>query len=233
MTNHDNENASSINTNIENNLYLLIKFGEKSHMQNLLDNGTLFMRRLKEYRKIEHDAIGDEFEGISYSCPLSSISMSVNGKPFPLNGPGFCTTDAHPKFNPFIYCMYALTTKHLLCQEGQYIDDKCFSFGNTAVIIHDIMKFYERLKDACMRNKFNIEAKTIEYVDQELHDDKMGSFRKFDYFKYQHEWRAIINNAKKCDDTMILELELGSLKDIAYIVPVQEINQVIKFDKFN
>ena len=120
---------------------------------------------------------------VSHSYQLSRISMSVNGKPFPLKGPGNCTIDTDPQFNPFIYCMYALTTKHLLCQEGQYIDDECFSFGDTAIIINDVMKFYERLKNACIQNKFNIEAKTIEYVDQELHDDKMGPFRKFDYFK--------------------------------------------------
>ena len=63
----------------------------------------------------------------------------------------------------------------------------------------------------------------VEYVNDE-HTEKLGYFKKFNRFSYQHEWRLVClegsGEARK--------IRIGSIRDISVILPSDEINKQIQ-----
>lgn len=209
--------------NTENGIYALIKIGEKSHMEDFINNGAIFLRRLKTYQNIEDQARADIYEGASEVFQPENVIVTVNdvrikdfAGPVSIEGRG----------NPLVYCMYSLNPKHLSCEKGCYLDERCYEFGDIAVIITDVMAFYERLKSVAVKSRFNLKCDLVEYVSWHCHSGEMGNFRKFDDLSYQHEWRAAFLS-DTVDETF--RLELGSLRDIAKIGNVSDLNRVIEF----
>lgn len=207
----------------QDGIYALIKIGEKHHMEDLIQNGALFLRRLKAYRNIECPVRADSYEGASDVFQPENVVLTVNETRIedfvgPLSVDG--------RINPLVYCMYALSPKHRSCVPGTYLDERCYEFGDTAVYIADVMAFYERLKRAATQLRFNLRSGLVEYVSCNGYSGEWGPFRKFDDLSYQHEWRAVFG-IKTTEETF--RLELGSLCDIAKIGSIQDLNRAIEF----
>ncbi|MCG3690628.1 hypothetical protein [Aliarcobacter butzleri] len=210
-----------------NNLYLLIKFGEQQYMQDLYENGTLFFRKVKKFRNDDNIQREDKNEGISHSLQLSRFAMYVNGKKFSLSDNGYVSIDHYPNIDFLSYSMYALTTEHFKVKDGIYIDTRNFEFGDTCVIIKDINEFYKRIQKYCNDTKIYAKAKPIEYVNPFKYDDKMDLFKKYNTHEHQSEWRILLHDPNNEHDCF--KIKLGSLKDIADIMPSKKINEAIKF----
>lgn len=44
--------------------YLLFKFGDKEHMEALINSGELYLQTLGHYSDLEHRERGDKYEGV-------------------------------------------------------------------------------------------------------------------------------------------------------------------------
>jgi hypothetical protein len=213
--------------NTANGIYALIKFGDESHMEELINDGIIFLRRLKAYSCIEDPARADIYEGSAMAIQPKNAVFTVNGRRIK-DFAGPLSIDGGK--NPLVYCMYALSPNHLACEKGQYIDKRCLDFGSTAVLIVDVMAFYEKLKQAVMQavmqHRFNLRCDLVEYVSWKDYSGAMGPFKKFDDHSHQNEWRAVFTSSIT-DETF--QLKLGSLRDIAKIGKAKELNRGIEF----
>lgn len=63
------------------NLFGLIKFGQKSHMLQLYEDGVLHMNHLSEFLKIEDNLLrGDKYESLSEIKVINDIKIFLNQK---------------------------------------------------------------------------------------------------------------------------------------------------------
>lgn len=201
-----------------------MKIGSKENMEELLNDGSIFLQRWRNYQKIEQVERGDKNEGLSHSFQPENITLKINGKniediigPIRLDDGGI---------NPFIYCMYGFNSTHASCKQGQLVDSRCESFGDTAVIIKDGIQFFERLKKACENVVNSFEGKLIQYVDFETYHGEMGCFKKYkDYFSHQHEFRIVFGDIVA---NKTFKIKIGTIQDIAELYPLGEINNIVK-----
>lgn len=203
---------------------MLIKFGEYRYLKPLMEDGVLYMQALRNYAEIEHDQIGDPNEGLSYSL-TENVKVEVDGVELPeIVGPvRVVDTTA---YNPLIYCMYSLAPENVK-PNGNTIDPRCCGFGDYAVIMKDDSEFYTRFANVFQENcKGILKGDLVKYVDYESFNGEMGAFRKYDTFEYQREYRYVWENSNL--NANAVTIEIGSLTDIASLVPSEKLNSLIK-----
>lgn len=113
-----------------------------------------------------------------------------------------------------VLCLYAMTDR-----EGDAFDERNLAFGNTAILINNLPKFFERLQVAATRERKSIGGGPIEYVDKATYHGRMGPFRKFKEHSYQNEYRVIIGGG----DGNACRLDVGDLRDISSVLPSTDI----------
>jgi hypothetical protein len=200
----------------------LIKFGKLEHLQQLLNDGLLYLNNLPYFWKIEDDELrGDPFDCAIQVVRGPKVTMAVPGGKEVI----LCTdytmriTPQEPeKIN--IFCMYAL--RPLI--EGTFpVDAKNFRFGDHALLLMNRDEFMQRLEAKLKSERVMGEADLVEYVDDK-YTEKLGPFRKFNRFSYQHEWRLVCYDGPGNHR----EVRIGSIRDIAVILPAEEINRQIQ-----
>lgn len=205
-------------------LFALMKFGERKYLESMRKTGALHMKRLRAFQDIEHKEIGDKNEGISHTWQPDKIRLEVNGiKLERLVGP-IRIVDDH-SYNPHIFCMYAITDKHLKKQPISYIDKRCLEFGDSVLVITDGTEFLRRIVDKHKTLGGKITSDLVAYVSYDGYSGEMGPFKKFDYHSHQSEYR-LVYESKNID--VAYDYVIGSLEDIAEIYSSNEINELIE-----
>ncbi|MGL1902533.1 MAG: hypothetical protein OCC49_10385 [Fibrobacterales bacterium] len=204
----------------------LIKFGERKYMEDFKNEGKMFFQRLRKYCHMENREQGDTNEGLTHVYQPDKITLTVNGIEVS-EIQGVVKVDETGR-NPLIHCMYTLNSDHYIDYQKSIdlIDKKCCDFGDTALVITNLKEFHSRFKDACEQRSFGAKCKTVKYVDPESYHGEMGAFRKFDNFSHQNEFRFLLDASIQEES---YTLELGSIEDISMMVPVGELNGMIKF----
>jgi len=200
----------------------LIKFGELEHLEQLQDEGLIYMNILPYFWKIEDE----ELRGDPFDCAIQAIQrgpMITMGLP---DGKVVkVCNDYTMKIRPLnpekinIYCMYALRP-HI---DGVFpVDKRNQRFGGYALLINP-NEFMQRLELYLKSNEILANGDLVEYVNDE-HTDKLGPFRKFSRFSYQHEWRLVCHNGS--GEPRIIQI--GSIQDISVILPFNEVDKQIQ-----
>lgn len=204
----------------------LIKFGKKKDMRELVDNGVLYFQRLSTYQKSEDAERGDENENLSHSWQSNKIKLEINGQIISgIVGP---VRIRNYNENPLAYCMYSITTAHIDMPDGKFIDEKCYKFGDTAVVIMNGSEFLSRIKAACESIGAGYKGKLVEYVDYNLYHGEMGPFKKYkQWFGHQSEFRFLLHSDSTDKD---FKLTLGSLSDITQTWEVSRLNKLLKIN---
>lgn len=207
---------------MEDDVISIIKFGEKKYINELYENGTVFMQRLYNYQKIEHTEIGDKNEGITHLFQANQVkSFTINGTEIePIGSIKILESNS---YNPFVYCTYALRESHF--KNGiNCIDKRCLEFGDAALLITDIDKFYSLLKNA-ITEEDGLYSNLVSYVDEKTYNGNMGIFKKLNNYKHQSEHRIVLESSCKSQN---IKLNVGSLKEISYMVDTKKLLDTLK-----
>ena len=207
----------------------LIKFGKLEHLQQLRDDGLLYLNNLPYFWNIEDE----ELRGDPFDCAFQVIRGPKVTMIMPDGNELTVCRDYTLKIRPSapekinIFCMYAL--RPLI--EGAFpVNEKNQRFGDHALILMNRDEFIQRLESSLKSQKIVGDAELVEYVKDE-HTGKLGPFRKFDRFSYQYEWRLV------CYDGMgePRKIRIGSIRDISVILPADEVNKQIQvhFEQFD
>jgi hypothetical protein len=212
-------------------IYGLLKFGERQHLEELRNDGLLYMRSLAEFMKLESDvARGDFYEGVT------DIIQPKHVKNFILEAPGFGRHAVNPsdlcgpvriaKYETLacnVYCMFAITGP----VDGELINSQNRQFGDSFLLVLHPQELLDRVVKAAREiGLARIEWRLVEYFDESEYSGKVGRFRKRSIFAYQNEFRIVVepgsNEARK--------LTVGSLIDItSEVLPLSEANQHLDF----
>lgn len=205
-------------------LYFLIKFGQYRFMKELFDNGSIYMQRLRKFNDIEHEQIGDKNEGVSHAFQPDKTIIKVND--WEVEGiVGPIRIVENLAYNPLIFCLYGFTDD-CIDEGNNHIDARCCEFGDYAVVITDVNKFYQMIRDALKKlGKGVMEAQLVEYVSYKKYHGEMGVFRKYDCFSHQSEFRFVYEeNGSAPTDT----LKIGCLNGVAILCPSDRVNGLIR-----
>ena len=200
----------------------LIKFGKLEHLQQLRDEGLLYLNSLPYFWEIEDE----ELRGDPCDCAIQVIRGPKVTMVMPDGNEVTLCTDYTARIRPSepektnIFCMYAL--RPLI--EGAFpIDEKNLRFGDHALILMNRDEFIQRVESSLKNQQIAGDADLVEYVNDE-HTGKLGPFRKFNRFSYQCEWRLVCYEGM--GEPRIIRI--GSIRNISVILPANEVNKQIQ-----
>jgi hypothetical protein len=198
---------------------LLGKLGHRDRILDFVTNGTVFMRRLKEFRGIENKAVGDPNEGLHRVLEPSRMWIRVEGTDEPFTALPIidATTRLDSHFlQHAVYCMFGIVnppkpwfpTLHAILRHPDMQ-----AFGDTLALITNINEFRDRIHAAAREAGHDLWFDRVRYVERS-HEGDMGPFYKYSDFCYQSEWRFVTKNPIEHDR---LILRLGDLREIVHV----------------
>jgi hypothetical protein len=199
----------------------LFKFGDKPHMEQLLEEGLLFMQTLKHFSEMEDGGLrGDRDEGLVAAWQSDVITVTFAGidlsKESGLVGRVRMRSEDSDRTN--VFCMYRYNL------ESAWVDPRNYKFGGACAIIKDTSAFYERVHAAFRSDRHfrTLQAGPVEYVDTNVHHGEITPFIKPAAYSYQHEYRIAVSPGLGAP----YALKIGSLTDIGGLWPAGAINQI-------
>jgi hypothetical protein len=199
----------------------LIKFGSHSNMEDLYQNGIVFMNTVEYFRHFKDEKIkGDELEGLSYILRNTHAEI-FHQETRILYGDKANFFFRNEEDIGNVYCLTALWQENLsaLINNEFEVDLNLAKMGNSFVLIHYPKLFMAKLFNEL--NKLDLEFKVhaVKYLDVNTTEGEYGVFAKPLEYAYQMEVRVFV----KTEGIKPLPISIGSLHEIATIHPIEEL----------
>ncbi|HEY0465340.1 MAG TPA: hypothetical protein VGC79_14095 [Polyangiaceae bacterium] len=195
----------------------LFKFGAKTHMEQFLEEGLLYMHTLNWFSEVEDEALrADPNEGL-LACWQSALvtvhfGQRVTGDTAPIRR----DFTEHPSAN--VFCMYSYGL------QSAWIDPKNHRSREMCAVIHKREAFIERLVAAFeAQSWFNrLQVGSVRYVEPGIHPAEANPFQKTLAYSYQHEFRIALSPAlaDPC------QFRIGDLTDIGFLMQANTVNRI-------
>ena len=225
--------------NRKQQIFFLAKFCESEEYANDFMNGRLYANRLSFFKEIEDagDANrGDKYEGTMVWGQPGLAQIEINGQNISndLAGPVSLSSNRLDQFN--VVCLYAGNTrdygqaplpKRSQIRNQLLISRECEQFGQYAVLIKDGVEFLNRVKKSAKLKNFRVAHGLVEYYNPDTFHGNFpgisGAFMKHDRFRYQREYRIVIETGSSGINPIVLDI--GDIRDISMRTNIREINQ--------
>jgi hypothetical protein len=217
----------------KNENYFFIKFGKKEHIEQLHNEGIVYMQKIKCHKESPHPAIGDDWEGSFEYYPKGQLffktEKQIDIKIDFIDSISFNPTLLHC----FVFCVCHWSKKNV----GNITIDKTYckkrltdysSFGEydyCLVINSDV--FTKKLQNKLIELGRKFYYKEITYFDEKKIEGKISPFHKRKKFEWQQEYRFLVQGIEQDDDKLIIPI--GSLQDYSHILPITT-ELLLKFD---
>lgn len=204
------------------NIRYLFKFGKREHMEQLRDEGLVYLNSLSYFRALEKDLNRSDENECLTAVYHKTHDMWIGDHVIPAENIPEIKMTLHHTWH--VFCMFGIID-HKGKMRFPIIDRRIYEDGewDTAAAIVS-PPFFNRL-----RNKLDGTpawgVTPVEYVDLKTYNGVVGPFRKDRRFAYQNECRLAF--FAKNDKPRILRL--GSLKDCIRLVPTKEMPDCFKF----
>lgn len=216
---------------MEDETLCLIKFGDRVHLEALMNEGAMYFQTIEHFQKLEADALrGDPSEGLSkvFQSALAEVTFTTDdGRKFEFSGKKGTLINTVRMSTNYVtglhaFCMYAVTSTN---SSSYHVDERVRSgFGDTCVAILNFPAFIDRVQSAVKAAGVGpLEADLVEYMDRDVHTGDMGAFRKYRAFEYQSEYRITVATGFKGPWT----LKIGPLHGIAEIGEAARVNEAL------
>lgn len=224
-----------------NNYVLMLArvFSNEKYANDFIEKGGFRCNTLNFFKKYKDEFlnnIGDMDEGIS-SIILGKdliIKIRPQGDDKFQAIEGLLKVQFCPNYilTKNIFCMYAPTVKvdekYTLSEIEQIVSIPKDSeqLGDFIVLITKPDQFFLRLEREAKVRKLLISKGLVEYrsFDENLFIDssKVG-FIKNSLYSHQKEYRIMLDDGRGVDEP--IDIEIGSLADIAYLIPLKDFNK--------
>lgn len=211
------------------NLYLLVKFGQKAHLESFQKTGQMFCQTLKYFVDLEEKKVrGDMYESAIELQYLENTKIYLKpvGKPKEelkyinvLNGQIRKYYD-EPLGN--VYCMSRLKFEIESGVLTYRFDERFKGFGTHFLLIRHQPIFYERLSKALKQLDIKYCEGDVQYLDLKKYTGKKNCFQKDINYSWQEEYRILFQTK----EIKPFEFEIGSLEDISEIYEIDKVSQL-------
>ena len=208
---------------------LFVKFGQKDHIEELQNKGLLYLNTVDFFKNLETEqgVRGDFLEGASELKNIFQEDKSVltfnPGKKDEMN---FNLTNAQIRqffnYKGNIFSLFSIFNNN---EETQIIEfgKSMKSFGNTALIITNVNEFLIKVKLELKKRKFKFHLGLIDYYNEyERNLKELNIFKKASTFQNQNEFRIYVEN----ENNKSLKIEIGSIKEITYLIKSEELTKM-------
>ena len=191
-----------------------MKFGRRENIQEMVDDGILYMNNLPYIWAIEDGAVrGDVNDGVdALHRGIKAKIFKQDGTEIPVNITSWSLREHTGAENTNLFCMYSLR------ESTSPIDDRVMGFGDTSLLFTQPQSFFDRLQASVRQLKLDAHSDLVQYVPDD-HTGEIGPFRKLAAFSWQAEWRLIVRNGPGGP----LKLNVGSLHDVATVMPTHDL----------
>jgi len=226
----------TINSDV-NDIEIIIKLGPHEHMKALFDDGVVYMNTLEFYRTLEaHDERSDVNEGTEQvSNRTDGVLRWKNPKTNTFEEIAKLTHGRIRELNSNIqnlnvYCLYYLKSKMPIESVGAIIPQRTkVGFGEYAVVVADAGEFVTRIKKAAIDIGHRHFRSLVKYEDFSQEKLDVGPFVKDQAFSHQSELRVALYTGENSGSA--IKLEIGSIEDIAVLVPSEDLNGISLADQ--
>jgi hypothetical protein len=207
--------------------YAFLKFGQRAHLEQLRNEGLVYMKSLRSFAELEFDAVrGDAFEGLDTIIQKEHVEITIKSAfgeiVVPPGEGGQVRLGRNRTMACNVYCMFAIANP----VDGELVEESNRRLGDSCVVVLNPSKFLNRVASAAGHAGFSCEAGPVEYYNSELYSGDVGPFRKRSTFAHQKEFRFVVRPGS----AQPVELRAGSLWDItSEVLPMSEINQWLDF----
>ena len=204
-------------------IYKLIKFGKKEHIEDLLNNGTVYCNTIEYFRTLEEEEEegnlrADNYEGTYRVTQFQSntkIEIVPPGSPKKVlqfkNVKPLHLQEHYTNMNGNLYCLYSINSEDVKPDEPFRIDLRNNKFGTHFLLIDDPDKFLDLLFKKLKSGDYLYDTGFVNYYDKRKINREVGPFEKPREFEHQKEFRVLIENK----DPKPIILKLGNLREIA------------------
>jgi hypothetical protein len=200
-------------------IFGLFKLGRRQHMARVLE-GELYMNPLSYFINLEKCRIrGDPNEGASRMVHVpEGTCLHFDGTLVGnIAGPIIFRPESAANLN--VFCMFTLKSTAI---QG-LVDRRNLAFGDTAVVIRKGDEFLRRVRRVAQDIGVSVDWRAVEYIDPATYDGPLGPFRKDAAYSYQSEFRIALWPG--IGEPFIFNI--GSLRDIACMLPLNNLNEFI------
>jgi len=225
--------------NHSNEIELIINLGKYDYMKELVEKGLLYLNTLEFYRKLENDdERRDLNEGAVKVCNLQGGVLYIkDSETDEFKTVAQLTKSTIRELNSNIqnlnvYCLYYLKSQMPIKNISALISSQVkLGFGDHAVIILDAPEFVTRIKRAAIKKGYKHYRGLVKYVDLSAEEVEVGPFVKDQSFSHQSELRVAVYTG--INDGNAIKLKLGSLQDIAIIMPTNSLDALSILEDFD
>ena len=222
-----------------NTTFSLVKFCKKRTYANDFVNGKIRVSKLSTFKDSQtNDDSGriDTHEGTTSWLQPGIGQLVINDMNMTNDLAGPIQIQKNRLNNFHIVCLHAVHTGNLdeqnlsndniedLRREFR-ISDKCFTLGDHAVVVLNVLEFIRRITEAARANNYQMYRKLVKYYDPETAHfafrDVDSIFLKQDHLSYQREFRFAFDTGLTDD---FLCLDIGDLSDITCQLKSTELN---------
>ncbi|MCU0417820.1 MAG: hypothetical protein MUE33_11620 [Cytophagaceae bacterium] len=203
-----------------------LKFGNKNHLEKLLNEGVIYCKPIEYFTKIETiDLRGDKLEGLAYIQNIKNIKLKLNEKTI-ANAPTGKLNMRHPKDKGNIFCLFGLPTKKLNLTlktvQKLSLNLEGVRFGDYALLIFNPNEFIRRVDEALNKRDLAYTFSPVTYYNYKIFEGELTPFSKSDIYAAQSEVRLWIPNEKNND----LIIQIGNISDISRLLSIDELDKL-------
>ena len=201
------------------NFHLFIKFGEKKYIKKLFEEGELFLNTVDYYTKQENKEIGDSWEDVVWTEPITDFKSRVNNTV--ITAPSGSLQIHEQNLSQNLYCLWSLDDNRAIDNMNKednslIIDTNNYNdFVNDGqdcyVVITNLEEFIIRIKKELDKRHLKCNMGPVKYFDERTYKGKVDPFMKRNKYEKQNEFRIIVDNK----DNSPLKINIGNMFDIA------------------
>ena len=195
------------------------------------------VRTFKKWEERDGSGRADRNEGTSAWLQPGDVQVVINGMDISADLAEPMQVQMDWLNDLYLFCTHAVHTGNLdptaLSNENieelrrqLVVPEKCFEFGDYAVVISDVNQFIRRMQGAAQAEGYGFGRRLVAYYDPETFhgsfDGIEAAFSKQQRQSYQREFRLVIAAGSRGDCP--LTLELGDLSDITMPLHSVELN---------
>ena len=207
-------------------LFFFIKFGNRQHMEALIEHGTIYMSTVDAMRKAEQGSgRGDPNEWstrlMNFSGGEATVQLSFMDRRLNYKHLSYGTQATGDLGN--VYCVSTLNRSRTIGLDAFRFDPRLTRFGDYFVLIKDLPTFMNRMQYGVAALGNTLSANVVRYYDPLKHRGDLGVFDKENKFSYQQEFRFHAQGHPNGP----LSFDIGSLREIAELFPSSALEELV------
>jgi hypothetical protein len=202
---------------------MFIKIGAKEHIQDLYENGTIYINTIEYFRNVEDKEFrGDKYEGASEIINSLPGTYRIPGVDRDFRYEKIHLKKAYDEVLGNIYSLYCISSKGFPNPLEFRLDERNLRFGKHCLLIKDNQYFFDRINSELRKNNYEFRHGFVEYYDKDKVSKKLTLFDKPMEFEYQKEFRFYVHN----QEIKPIRIQIGSLKGKAEIIEANKLTEL-------